>query len=242
MKSIIHISFSLNQQICLIKFFQDSLWKQNKTTKNWKLKQQNIIKTSCSGGVSTRWHLCDQQTLKLSALPTAREPRLALKIFPIQFNGMLPPSSLTICLCRSAAVHHSCFFFIGRDTPQSQLKMGDHYLPPNSAASLSSDLINSNQPYSWSDGCRGLPTGGFGSRSGQEYKLGPHAEGKQNRELAIVMPRLVKCVDSSGRIVLCAMGRGFPPHPTLYSTGIPNLPPPTSLSDFSLLCLIRPYS
>lgn len=40
----------------------------------------------------------------------------------------------------------------------------------------------------------------------------------------------------------CGPSLFFFSHSSLYSTSIPNLPPPSFLSDFSLLCLIRPYS
>lgn len=160
---ILFCAFSSNQRVeCVLVtyFFSELIMEAKQNNKILPTEITNYNKkTSCSGAVSTQWHLCDQQTLKLSAPPAAWDPCPALKILPIQFNGMLPPSSLTICLCCSEAVLHFCSL-IGQGTPQSSLQMGDHYLLPNSAASLSSDLINSNQRYSWSDGCKGLPVGG----------------------------------------------------------------------------------
>lgn len=146
----------------------------------WKHHFQVLLAASGIYVISRRWNY--------QLWPLAARLRPASEISPIQFNAMLPPSSLTICLCCSDAVQH--FVFLNsQGTPL--LEMVNHHLPPppqsplptsSSAASLSSDLINFNHPLTLSDGHWGPPRGLLWSDNWQEYKLGRRAEEKQKHQ------------------------------------------------------------
>lgn len=153
---------------------------------------------------------------------------------------MLPPSSsLTIRLrCSTALPRHFCSARRGKMLRSPRLQTGDRYLPPDSAASLSSDLINSSQHFSLSDGCGGgRPVGGWGflieNRAGNtDEKPRGKADAGGRDAVACEAHSETDCSLCSGLRLL------FPPlpththiHQTLFASTPAPTPSPSSLAD-----------